>query len=62
MTKREAVKEFKMLYEDLYTNHVDYWTAEQHWSYYTDALCKEGKITQKQYSNWKTPFRHGKHI
>ena len=62
MTYREAVKEFKMTYKNLYKNAVDYWTAQQKWAFYTDRLCKEGIITEKQFMNWATPFPYGKHL
>jgi hypothetical protein len=26
------------------------------WSYFTDALCKEGYITMKKYESWSNPF------
>ena len=26
------------------------------WNDWTDALCKEGKITPRQYENWANPF------
>jgi hypothetical protein len=26
------------------------------WSQYTDALCKEGTITLRQYESWSNPF------
>jgi hypothetical protein len=27
------------------------------WNNYTDALCKEGQITMRQYETWVGPFR-----
>lgn len=62
MTKAKAVEEFKTLYKNLFLEQVDYWTAQFAWSCYTDSLCKMGRITQKQYNNWATPFKHGKHL
>ena len=26
------------------------------WSYFTDALCREGYITMKKYESWSNPF------
>lgn len=26
------------------------------WNNYTDALCKDGVITESQYNNWTNPF------
>ena len=62
MTKAEATREFKTLYKNLFLERADYWTAQFAWSCYTDALCKMGHITQKQYNNWSTPFKYGKHL
>lgn len=62
MTKKQAVKEFKSLYIELYINHADYWTAQLAWSIYVDDLCKSGTITQRQYDTWTTPFPYGKHL
>lgn len=62
MTKERAVKEFQTLYHNLYEQKADYWTAQLAWSAFTDALCKEGRITQEQYNSWSTPFKYGKHL
>ena len=62
MTYREAVKDFRQLNGKLYEDQVDYWTAQAAWAGYTDTLCKDGWITQKQYDTWKTPFRYGKRL
>lgn len=62
MTKEQAVREFQSAYHDLYERKVDYWTAQLAWSGFTDQLCKEGRITLKQYETWETPFKYGKHL
>jgi hypothetical protein len=62
MTKEQAVRDFEEIYVDLYLQKADYWTAQQAWSAYVDNLCKNGEITQKQYSTWSTPFEYGKHL
>lgn len=62
MTYREAVKEFEYICSDLYIKQVDYWTGQLAWSEFVDGLCKEGRITQKQYSTWETPFPYGKRL
>lgn len=62
MTYREAVKQFKQQYIQLWENEVDYWTAQLAWSEYTDSLCKAGIITQKQWDNWGNPFPYGKRL
>jgi len=60
MTKTEAVREFKATFIGLYINRADYWTAQEAWAWFTDSLCKEGRITPKQYASWSTPFPEGK--
>lgn len=60
MNYKEAVKEFKYLYADLYLKRVDYWTAQLAWSDYVDGLNRDGQITDKQRGNWATPFPYGK--
>lgn len=62
MTYREAVKIFKATYVDLWEEQVDYWTAQECWANFTDILCKDGTITEKQYMNWETPFPYGKRL
>ena len=62
MTYEQAVKTFKKEFRGLYEKQVDYWTAEQVWSAWTDCLCKDGEITQRQYERWSTPFKYGKHL
>lgn len=59
MTKREAEWEFREIYKELYKAGADYWTAQLAWAEFTDSLCREGRITQKQYETWKTPFKVG---
>ena len=62
MTYREAVRNFKIYNAKLFNSHADYWTGQLCWSSYTDCLCKDGQITQKQYDTWPTPFPYGKHL
>ena len=63
MQYREAVKIFKTeIARELFEKHVDYWTGQLAWSTWIDGLCKDGVITQKQWNNWKTPFRYGKNL
>lgn len=54
MTKQQAEKDFKELYEDVLKG-TDVPAKRFAWSTYTDELCKEGSITQKQYDTWDTP-------
>lgn len=62
MSYKDAVKEFQSQFITLYLNEVDYWQAEQVWTAWVDGLCKEGRITQKQYNTWEPPFKYGKHL
>lgn len=62
MTYREAVRQFKIYNRKLFNDCVDYWTGHEVWSAYTDGLCKDGIITQKQYNTWSTPFPYGKRL
>jgi hypothetical protein len=59
MTKREAFAQFKA--EVLPNVQKQYGTKDkaardQAWNDYTDALCKNGDITLKQYESWTHPF------
>jgi len=62
MTYRQAIKMFKETYADLYENEADYWTAHECLANFTDILCKNGDITQKQYDTWDTPFPYGQRL
>ncbi len=61
MTKREAVAQFRaelmpairMRYET--DGRPDYPARSEAWNDWTDALCKEGAITLKQYESWTHP-------
>tara|TARA_R100000773_G_scaffold1706_1_gene2421 strand:+ start:257 stop:439 length:183 start_codon:yes stop_codon:yes gene_type:complete len=57
MTKVKAVKDFKILYKT-FTNYRkgDVTAKRTEWNNFTDALCKGGVITLKQYENWNNPF------
>lgn len=62
MTKAEALKEFRehvlpyvrARYErDGRINRIALWEA---WNDWTDALCKDGRITTRQYERWDNPY------
>ena len=60
MTKAEALKLFRFIYkikaiEDAY-RRGDVVAKRTEWNDYTDALCKDGLITSKQYDTWDQPF------
>lgn len=62
MTKKEVLKAFKEYvlpqvqrqYET--DGKLDKPARAEAWNEYTDALCKEGKITLRQYESWSNPF------
>lgn len=60
MTKKEAEQEFRRLYPPETFKHPGGWTDQvarrEAWNNYTDALCKEGRITEHQYNTWVHPF------
>lgn len=62
MTKQEAYKEFKEYVlpwvQEIYEKdgRVDVPARCEAWNYFTDTLCKDGRITSKQYNNWTNPF------
>ena len=60
MTKAEAVKLFRFIYKvkaiQLGYRRGDEVAERTEWNDYTDALCKDGLITQKQRENWDQPF------
>jgi hypothetical protein len=57
MTKSQAFAEFKASYSDFKTAvKRDKIAVKEDWHAYTDSLCKDGRITTKQYNNWSNPF------
>ena len=56
MTKAEAIKQFKSLYEAWGCSDDDVIAKRTYWNDYTDLLCKNGQITLKQYEKWGQPF------
>ena len=57
MTKAEAIRDFRMLYKTFgHYRRGDVVAKRTEWNDYTDALCKEGLITDNQYNNWGNPF------
>lgn len=59
MRKEQAVRDFKenILPElrKMYGNN-DKVAIRTAWNDYTDMLCKDGIITQRQYNTWGNPF------
>ena len=64
MTKREALAEFTQFnpVEKFKTadsqgrRRIDEPARDQAWNDFTDGLCKEGRITTKQYESWHSPW------
>ena len=54
MTKKDAEKIFK---ENFLTglNKKDKILIKTTWNDFTDSLCKDGQISEKQYNNWDYP-------
>lgn len=55
MTKKEVVKIFDRDIRRGIPSNDKPMLAEA-WNNFTDALCKSGQITLKQYETWTTPF------
>ena len=55
MTKREAISMFRseILPSIPRTDKV---ARRCYWNDFTDSLCKDRSITEKQYENWTNPF------
>ena len=60
MTKAEAIKLFRYIYKikaiQLGYRRGDEVAKRTEWNDYTDALCKDGLITSKQFETWDQPF------
>lgn len=59
MTKPEAKQMFIGLCGKALIQHwqtTDKPALRQAWNEHTDALCKDGEITQRQYDTWTNPF------
>jgi len=61
-TRAEAILEFKadvlpgVRAEYEKDGQVDAPARREAWNNWTDALCKEGRITRQQYETWEGPF------
>ena len=54
MTKKQAEQIFKNEILPVLNKH-DVTLVREAWHEFTDYLCKDGQITDKQYNNWLTP-------
>lgn len=61
MTKKDAITYFNRYIKPAIPtdDKPALWEA---WNIYTDGLCKDGEITDKQYNNWSHPFCKEKDI
>jgi len=55
VTKQEALTMFRECVRCTEFNG-DIIAKREAWSDFTDGLCKDGLITQKQYDNWSNPY------
>lgn len=58
MNKKEAIKAFEDIKNAVLKQYgaKDKAAMRTAWNDYTDALNKEGSITDTQYQNWTNPF------
>ena len=59
MTKIEAVKLYKQSNAEFIKeckSRKDRVMLWEDWNNWTDGLCKDGVITERQYRNWSNPF------
>lgn len=58
MTKATALKIFREMVREVYDREQrkDVPMLREAWNNYTDSLCKDGRITPRQYDTWTNPF------
>ena len=54
LTKQAALADFRAFHDD--SLRGDYIWRREAWNNYTDALCRDGLITLKQYETRTNPF------
>lgn len=62
MTQKEAKQEFIESVGPLWIRECrasDKPALQEAWNNFTDRLCKDGRITQRQYDTWLNPFLRG---
>lgn len=58
MKKNDALAQFKATYPNFKAAlKADYIAVKTEWDCFTDMLCKDGVITEKQYNTWLFPFK-----
>lgn len=60
INKAQALSQFRYNWKVITLAHPklkgDVVWKRQEWNDFTDALCKEGYISSKQYETWSNPF------
>jgi hypothetical protein len=60
ITKAQALSTFREMWADAVLNSPrlrgDDVAKCESWGNYTDSLCKDGMISDKQYNTWSNPF------
>lgn len=60
MTKAEALADFREIWDEVVANNPrargDSIMKREAFNNYTDALCKDRRITPHQYETWSNPF------
>lgn len=56
MTKTVALKVFRTELHNFSNFRFDKAAVREAWGVFIDRLCKDGRITDKQYHNWSNPF------
>jgi len=59
ITKQEAIEHFNNYYlPEVIAKYGkdDVIAIREEWSFFTDALCKDGAISPRQYDTWSNPF------
>lgn len=51
MTKKQALN----LFTEIHKPFNDYWAMQLRWEGFTDFLCADGRVTEKQRSTWGNP-------
>lgn len=56
LTKQTALSIFKSELPNYPRLVTDKPALREAWNNYTDALCKDSRITSRQYETWQNPF------
>ena len=54
MTKKQALSIFRNEHMGVVRGDVTY--TRENWNNFTDYLCKNGDISERQYDTWTNPF------